>query len=331
MKVIFFGNGFDYSLHFLRILVHHPNVELLSMVAPLRGGQRVHWRRLAASLAARLPGKVQRGLSDAARFPAAATALCQKAGARLHWPDTINDPCLVDELFYSGPDLVVMAGFNEILKKEVLSELPPIINVHPSLLPAFRGPNPEFWTVAHGAQDAGVTIHFVERGIDTGPIVAQERFVLEPWLTGGQLQARAMRHGGQMLERLLGEASPAHWPSWTQSGQSSYQHRVSLEDVVVPFELGAVDVYNRARAADPWLPLYLFVPQDWWTRGLEPGLSAPASRQAAPGMVRLELRAPVAFPEHQRDQAGTVRRTEGGGISVACGQGTVFFGKAAGQ
>ena len=63
MRVIFFGNGFDYSLSFLRVLVDHPDVSLVAMVSPARGGQRRHWGAMATTLAARLPEKIADGIA----------------------------------------------------------------------------------------------------------------------------------------------------------------------------------------------------------------------------------------------------------------------------
>lgn len=326
MRVIFFGNGFDYSLSFLRVLVEHPDVSLVAMVSPARGGQRRHWGAMATTLAARLPEKIADGIAgDRIRFPVTALRLTQAVGAKIFWPCTVNDPGLIDELSLLFPDLIVMAGFNEILQPSLLRELSPVINVHPSLLPEFRGAHPEFWTIAQGATESGVSIHRVDAGIDTGDLVAQAPFPVEPWLTGGALQKRAMAIGGRLLADLLTDFDPQHTPRWPQSGEGSYFPRLAAEHVLVPFELPAQAVYDRARAAAPWLPLIVYVPHDWWSSPMHFRASTAASRWPAAAMVRLQLHGALPFPDESGGTPGTVRRTEDGGLTVACSPGVVYF------
>ncbi len=328
MKVIFLGNGFEYSLHFMAALAGMKGVELVAIVSPVSGERRSEWRRIASSLAARLPSVVRRKLpgGDEALFPSRAVQIAHRAGARLMWPDTINDGALVDELFNLEADVVVMAGFNEILKPEIINGLPPVINIHPSLLPQFRGPHPEFWIIAEGAQESGVTLHLVDKGIDTGPILAQRRFAVEPWLTGGALQQRAMTIGADLLAATLDDLDLARAPRWPQQGPSSYFPKVDLADIMVPFNLPASLAYARARAASPWIPLNLYVPTDWWIRPA--GASSAASQSAAHGLCRLNLARATPFPDHHLGPPGTVVRSEDGGMAVACNPGALHFAEA---
>jgi phosphoribosylglycinamide formyltransferase-1 len=88
-------------------------------------------------------------------------------------------------------DLVVLAGFMRILKGEFLRAFPQrVINIHPSLLPAF--PGLESWKQAldYGVKVTGVTVHFIDAGMDTGPIIAQEAVPVLPGDTSATLHAR---------------------------------------------------------------------------------------------------------------------------------------------
>lgn len=76
------------------------------------------------------------------------------------------------------------------------------LNVHPSLLPAFRGPEPLFWIFRHGAP-AGVTIHFMDAGLDTGDIAAQEGLELPDGISGPAAEARCAALGGRLLADVL--------------------------------------------------------------------------------------------------------------------------------
>jgi len=83
-----------------------------------------------------------------------------------------------------GADLVVLAGYMHILTKPFLARFPGrIVNVHPSLLPAFPGANPIEDALAAGVETTGVTVHLVDEGVDTGPILVQEAVPVEPRAT----------------------------------------------------------------------------------------------------------------------------------------------------
>ena len=78
-----------------------------------------------------------------------------------------------------GVELVVLAGFMELLDDEFLSGFPArVINVHPALLPAFPGAHPVEDQIAYGVKVGGVTVHFVDGGVDTGPIILQQAIPL---------------------------------------------------------------------------------------------------------------------------------------------------------
>jgi phosphoribosylglycinamide formyltransferase-1 len=80
-----------------------------------------------------------------------------------------------------GVELVVLAGYMHLLTRPFLARFPGrILNVHPSLLPAFPGAHPIEDALAAGADETGVTVHLVDEGIDTGPILCQEAVPVEP-------------------------------------------------------------------------------------------------------------------------------------------------------
>jgi phosphoribosylglycinamide formyltransferase-1 len=85
-----------------------------------------------------------------------------------------RDTALADWLHQQGAKLVVLAGYMELLGEELLSRFPhAVINVHPSLLPAFPGLHAIEQALAYGVKLFGVTVHFVDGGVDTGPVIAQ--------------------------------------------------------------------------------------------------------------------------------------------------------------
>ena len=114
---------------------------------------------------------------------------------------TERDEAMADWLDEHGIEVVVCAGYMQLLTRGFLGRFP-CINVHPSLLPAFPGLDAVGQALAAGATETGVTVHFLDEGVDTGPVIAQERLAIEPGDTVETLHERlhAVEH------RLLPEA-----------------------------------------------------------------------------------------------------------------------------
>jgi phosphoribosylglycinamide formyltransferase-1 len=111
-------------------------------------------------------------------------------GARLH-PDAERE--LLRVARETGADLVALCGFMRLLSADVIERLGvPILNVHPSLLPAFRGLFPQRRALEAGVPVTGVTVHFVDAGMDTGPIVLQAPLGIRPEDTEQTLSERLL-------------------------------------------------------------------------------------------------------------------------------------------
>lgn len=113
--------------------------------------------------------------------------------------DETSEPALIQLLQSAGTEWVVLAGFMRILKGEFLRHFEQrVVNIHPSLLPAF--PGLEAWKQAldYGVKQAGCTVHLVDQGIDTGPIIAQEAVPVLSQDTAATLHERI-----QQAERRL--------------------------------------------------------------------------------------------------------------------------------
>jgi phosphoribosylglycinamide formyltransferase-1 len=98
-----------------------------------------------------------------------------------HADRTERDLVMATWLEEHGVEIVVLAGYMQLLTKPFLSRFPGrIVNIHPSLLPAFPGAHPIDDALSAGAPTTGVTVHYVDEGIDTGDVIRQEEVSLEP-------------------------------------------------------------------------------------------------------------------------------------------------------
>ncbi len=101
----------------------------------------------------------------------------------------INSQNVVDKIKEKQPDLLITAHFEKLIKKEII-EIPRMgcLNLHPSLLPYYRGMAPQHWPIINGEQETGITIHFIDETADTGNIVLQKRIPLSDQMYVSDLQ-----------------------------------------------------------------------------------------------------------------------------------------------
>lgn len=107
---------------------------------------------------------------------------------------------IIKEIISIEPDVIFSIYYRKILPP-VLIDLPALgcINIHPSMLPFYRGPVPTAWAIQNGEQQFGITVHLMDSGIDTGPILIQESYEIMQNETGYELYTRAMKLGVKML------------------------------------------------------------------------------------------------------------------------------------
>ena len=145
------------------------------------------------------------------------------------------------------PDILCVACFSLYIPRPIL-DIPRLgcLNVHPSLLPANRGPDPLFWTFHDGHRETGVTIHRMDEGLDTGPIVAQEKIAVHDGITYAQLEAECAALGGKLLAQSLWQLYHGTATLTPQDeSKSSYLPIPAEKDyVVVAADWEARRVYN---------------------------------------------------------------------------------------
>ena len=112
----------------------------------------------------------------------------------------------------AGVSLVCLAGYMRILSSAFVDRFRlRLLNIHPSLLPSFPGKEAQAQALAYGARVTGVTVHFVDAGMDTGPILAQEAMPVEPSDTVSTLSARLLELEHRVYRRAVGDVLQGGW------------------------------------------------------------------------------------------------------------------------
>jgi methionyl-tRNA formyltransferase len=175
----------------------------------------------------------------------------------------LSNPETIRVLSVYHPDMICVACFSKRIPRDILN-IPRLgcLNVHPSLLPANRGPEPLFWTFREGNRRTGVTIHLIDAGMDSGAIVAQEVIEIPDGIGYSELEKRSSEIGGKLLAKSV-------WDVYNQEAalqkqdetKSSYHTLPSEDDFVVPVaEWNARHVYNFICGVVSWgTPIHLLV------------------------------------------------------------------------
>jgi phosphoribosylglycinamide formyltransferase-1 len=148
----------------------------------------------------RLQGTVVRVVSDAPDAPALERARERGVLVEVLEPSQPGsrlsrgaEERLLEIVREDRPDLIALCGFMRLLRTEFLARVRvPVLNVHPSLLPQFRGLNAQRQAIEAGVSVTGATVHRVDAGMDTGPIVAQEQLAIRPGESAEELAERLL-------------------------------------------------------------------------------------------------------------------------------------------
>jgi len=173
-------------------------------------------------------------------------------------PVSFKEAEVVAQLAEFHPDVIVVAAFGQILPQSVLN-IPACgcINIHPSLLPEFRGASPVAAAILAGSQFTGVTIMLMDKGLDTGPILARAQIPISAQDTTGSLTAKLSLLAAQLLLEVLpcwsrGELTPQP----QDEAEATHSSVLAKQDGEIGWQLPAVDIWRRVRAFHPWPGCY---------------------------------------------------------------------------
>lgn len=218
-------------------------------------------------------------------------------------PEKVRDPAFLATLRELGPAVAVVVAFGQIFPRDLLA-LPRhgCINLHASLLPAWRGAAPVQASIAAGETRTGVTTMQMEAGLDSGPILLQEEVDIAPWETAGDLSSRLADAGAGLVARTLNRLAEGTLEAIPQDhALATHAPRLTRDSGLVNWALDARAIRDRLRAYTPW-----------------PGLTAEL------GGAPVKLTAVEVLEGETGDAPGAFLGPRDGALAVACGGGTIL-------
>ncbi|PIZ87051.1 MAG: methionyl-tRNA formyltransferase [Candidatus Nealsonbacteria bacterium CG_4_10_14_0_2_um_filter_40_15] len=158
------------------------------------------------------------------------------------------------------PDLIIVAAYGKILPEEIL-EIPKYgcLNVHPSLLPRWRGPSPVQFAILNGDTDSGVTIMKIAEKVDAGPVLIQRKLKLEGNETYDVLHDKLGEMGGDLLIEIIPEWITGKIdPQLQDESRTTYTRILKKEDGKIDWEKSAEEIERQIRAFNLWPGIFTF-------------------------------------------------------------------------
>lgn len=285
MRIVFLGTG-EIGTPSLRALAGSPEHQVLAVYTqPDKPGGR-----------------------DLKLRPTPIKAEAQKLGLPVFQPEKIRRPEVVEELKALQPDVIVVIAYGQILPKGVL-EIPRLacLNIHASLLPRHRGASPINAAILAGDRESGVTVMYMDVGLDTGDILLMEPTPLGRHETAGALHDRLAEMAPRPLIRALSLLEQGKAPRVPQENSlATYAPKMTRADGLINWSLGAVEIGRRIRGMVPWPGAF--------TNILEPG--------TAPVLLKVHS---ALICRRCVGEAGRILRANARGIQVGAGEGAVLL------
>ncbi len=195
-----------------------------------------------------------------------------RLGLAVHQPEKIKSDTGKELMTNLAPEAIVVVGYGQILPPWLL-ELPRFgcINLHASLLPAYRGAAPIQWAVVNGDTKTGVTTMLMDPGMDTGPILLQWETEIGPEETAVELAERMSQPGAAlMIETLKGLETGTLKPQPQDNSRATRAPLLKKEHGRIDWNFSATEIFNRVRGFLPWPGAYTSFRgqklQIWWAK-----------------------------------------------------------------
>jgi methionyl-tRNA formyltransferase len=184
----------------------------------------------------------------------------QEMGLPVLTPPRVNAPEALAEISAFMPDLLLTVAFGQILKEGLL-QLPRLgaVNLHASMLPAYRGAAPIHRAVMNGERASGVCSMYMDEGLDTGDIILKAHCEIGVEETAGELHDKLMLLGAELLCRTVKLIELGQAPRLPQDDAgATYAPPLNPEDEIVNWQQSAAAIHNQIRGLNPWPVAYSF-------------------------------------------------------------------------
>jgi len=176
-------------------------------------------------------------------------------------PKNLKAASFLEELKSYKADLQVVVAFRML--PAVVFEMPPLgtFNLHASLLPQYRGAAPINWAVINGETETGVTTFFIEQQIDTGLMIFQEKTIITPNMTAGELHDQLMIQGANLVLKTVEAIKSGEYPQikQTEINQLKSAPKIFKEDCKIDWQKPMEEVHNFIRGLSPYPAAFTFI------------------------------------------------------------------------
>ncbi len=186
--------------------------------------------------------------------PPVVKVIAEKANIPLVQPTRLRDETTVNDVLATPCDMIIVAAYGQILPKEIL-EYVPCVNLHASILPAYRGASPIQQSLLNNDSQSGVTAMWMDEGLDTGSIIQIETIPVDKTEMAESLYGRLTCSAVELTLDVI-----RHWDRKTaipqNDSEATHCKKILKSDGLIDFD-DAREIYNRYRAYTPWPGLYL--------------------------------------------------------------------------
>ncbi|NLN17914.1 MAG: methionyl-tRNA formyltransferase [Firmicutes bacterium] len=219
-------------------------------------------------------------------------------------PERLSNPKWIEVISELKPEVIAVVAFGQFLPKALL-DLPPkgCVNIHPSLLPLYRGASPIQQAILDGATETGVTAMYLDEGMDTGDIISQVKVPIHEEDDAGILHDRLAKLGADLLVKTLRQIASGTAERHPQDhALATVTKRLTRDAGRINWHASSSRVANQVRAYTPW-----------------PGAFTMLENR------RIKILKAVAKPDSVEATPGRIVSISDDGLEVACGQGTLLI------
>lgn len=220
--------------------------------------------------------------------PSPIKILAQEYNLNVFQPINLKKEESIQYLKKFFPDLIIVVAYGKIISQEILDiPIHKSINIHPSLLPLYRGPSPIQTAILNGDKKTGVTIMIIDQLMDHGPILAQEEIILNPNDNAQDLHDQLAKKGANLLLKTIPKYLKKEiFPQEQNHRQATLSKILTREDGLINWQKKATEIFNQIRAFTPWPGAYTFL-QDKRIKIIKANLTSKITKKNESGKITI--------------------------------------------